>query len=302
MLRPKPPLALLLVALALPAVAATDTSPLSVIDDTGHLVRLAQPARRIISLAPHTTELLFAAGAGPYLVGVSHYSDYPAAAKNIRSIGSIRAADLETIITLKPDLVVAWHSGNSTSQVARLRQLNIPVFESQPNNFEMIATSMKRLAALTGTEIVGEKSASDFRARWHALEQQYRNRSSVSVFYQIWSQPLTTLNGNHMVSTVLRTCGGRNIFADLPQLAPSVSVEAVLAADPDAILTPSDAKDAPLKSWQRFSRMKAVAANNLFVVNADWLNRAGPRIVDATAEVCKTLDIVRTRKQQTSAP
>ena len=284
----------LLLALALP-MAATAASTISVTDDQGNTVTLTQPARRIVSLAPHTTELLFAAGAGDYLVGVSNFSDYPAAASKIRSIGRIRNADLETIITLKPDLVVAWHSGNSAAQLARLRQLNIPVFESQPNDFDMIATSIERLSRLSATETTGNKAAADFRNRWHALEQRYRNRSSVSVFYQIWSQPLTTLNGDHMVSTVLRTCGGRNIFAGLPQLAPTVSVEAVLAADPDAILTPSDAKDAPLKSWQRFSRMKAVAANNLFMVNADWLNRAGPRIVDATEEVCKTLDIVRTR-------
>lgn len=297
---PAPALTLLL-ALALPPVAIA-AGPLSVTDDQGNTVTLTRPARRIVSLAPHTTELLFAAGAGPYLVGVSNFSDYPAAAGNIRSIGRIRNADLETIITLKPDLVVAWHSGNSAAQVARLRELHIPVFESQPNDFEMIASSIERLARLSDTTASGAKAAADFRSRWHALEQRYHDRSSVSVFYQIWSQPLTTLNGDHMVSTVLRTCGGRNIFAGLPQLAPTVSVEAVLAADPDAILTPSDAKDAPLKSWQRFSRMKAVAANNLFVVNADWLNRAGPRIVDATEEVCKTLDLVRTRNRNTAAP
>jgi len=297
---PAPALTLLL-ALTLPAVAIA-AGTISVTDDQGNTVTLTQPARRIVSLAPHTTELLFAAGAGPYLVGVSNFSDYPAAAGNIRSIGRIRNADLESIITLKPDLVVAWHSGNSAAQVARLRELHIPVFESQPSDFEMIATSIERLARLSDTSASGAKAAADFRSRWHALEQRYRNRSSVSVFYQIWSQPLTTLNGDHMVSTVLRTCGGRNIFAGLPQLAPTVSVEAVLAADPDAILTPSDAKDTPLKSWQRFSRMKAVAANNLFVVNADWLNRAGPRIVDATEEVCKTLDLVRTRSRNTAPP
>ncbi|MBV8624454.1 MAG: ABC transporter substrate-binding protein, partial [Herbaspirillum sp.] len=127
----------------------------------------------------------------------------------------------------------------------------------------------------------------------HSLQDQYRGRPEVSVFYQIWSQPLMTLNGRHMVSSVLRLCGGRNVFAELPQLAPTVSVEAVLAADPQVILTPGDAKDQPLERWRQFPRLRAVRDGQLYSVNADWLNRAGPRILDAAAEVCGRLDQAR---------
>ena len=266
-------------------------------DDLGNDIRLERPARRIVSLSPHTTELLYAAGAGAYVIGVSNYSNYPPAAQQIASIGRIGAVDIEKILTLKPDLIVAWHSGNSAVQLQKLRSFGIPVFESQPADYATIATSLERLAALSGTDNEGNRAAADFRARWQALSRTYRDRKPVSVFYQVWGQPLMTLNGKHMVSDVLRTCGGNNIFAGLPQLAPTVSIEAVIAADPDAILAPDDVKDHPLDNWRHFGKLKAVAADTLFTVNADWLNRPGPRILDATEEVCKILDTVRTRRQ-----
>ncbi|ASU39507.1 cobalamin-binding protein [Herbaspirillum sp. meg3] len=273
---------------------------ITVKDDYGDDIHLERPARRIVSLSPHTTELLYAAGAGPYVVGVSHYSNYPPQALQVASVGRISAVDIEKILTLKPDLIVAWHSGNAAAQLQKLRSFGLPVFESQPADYATIATSLERLAALSGTENIGNKAAADFRARWQGLTRTYRDRQVVSVFYQIWGQPLMTLNGQHMVSAVLRTCGGSNIFADLPQLAPHVSLEAVIAADPDAILAPDDAKDHPLDDWRRFGKMKAVSANTLFTVNADWLNRPGPRILDATAQVCEFLDQVRTKRSKTS--
>ncbi|WP_034291843.1 cobalamin-binding protein [Herbaspirillum sp. RV1423] len=286
--------AVLAFALAWSAAAAASVA---VKDDLGNDIRLDRPARRIVSLSPHTTELLYAAGAGPYVVGVSNYSDYPQAAKQIVSVGRIGTVDVEKILTLKPDLIVAWHSGNSASQVQKLRAFGIPVFESQPADYAMIASSLERLGALSGTP-EGNKAAADFRARRQALEQRYRNRSPVSVFYQIWSQPLMTLSGKHMASAVLRTCGGNNIFASLPQLAPTVSIETVIAADPDAILAPDDAKEQPFEQWHRFGKMRAVANDNLFTVHADWMNRPGPRILDAVEQVCKMLDTVRDKPSE----
>ncbi len=278
--------------LAMAALPGTAVA-VSVQDDMGNTVTLTQPARRIVSLAPHVTELLFAAGAGQKIVGTSNFSDYPEAAKNIPSVGSFAALDLERVLTLKPDLIVAWHSGNKPSQLARLRAFNIPVYESQPGDYPTIASSLERLSALTGTEDTGKRAATDFRQRWHALQDRYAGRTPVSVFYQIWSQPLMTLNGQHMASSVLRLCGGKNIFADLPQLAPTVSVEAVIAADPQVILTPSDAKDQPLDQWKQYPRLQAVRSRHLYTINADWMNRAGLRVLDAAEEVCRRLDEAR---------
>ncbi|BEV16411.1 cobalamin-binding protein [Herbaspirillum sp. DW155] len=281
--------------LSLAALLAADAAHASITiqDDLGQRVTLAQPARRIISLAPHVTELLYAAGAGEQIVGASLHSDYPPQAARLPSLGGYNALDIERIASLKPDLIVAWHSGNKPSQLARLRSLGIPVFESQPTDFGMIASSLERLGQLAGTDATAQSAAAAFRSRWQQLAAQYRGRAPVTVFYQIWSQPLMTLNGQHMVSAVLRLCGGRNIFSDLPQLAPTVSMEAVLAADPQVILTAGDARDQPLERWKQFPRLRAVRDGQLYTVNADWLNRAGPRVLEATQEVCGKLEQAR---------
>ncbi len=279
--------------LALPLLA--QAAGISVRDDAGRTVSMPHPAQRIVSLAPHATELLFAAGAGSRVVGVVEYSDYPPAATRLPSVGSGIALDLERILQLKPDLVVAWHSGNSAAQVARLEQLGIPVFESEPRNFDTIASSLERLAHLAGTDATGERAAQAFRARLDSLRAAYRGRTPVSVFYQIWNKPLMTLNGAHLVSHALQVCGGRNVFAGLPQLTPTVSVEAVLKADPDAIVVSGRPQGADLADWRRFGMLKAVAHGNLFAVDGGLLNRAGPRVLDGVEQLCADLDQARRR-------
>ncbi|WP_038496908.1 cobalamin-binding protein [Collimonas arenae] len=270
----------------------TAAAAISVQDDAQHTITLQQPAHRIVSLAPHATELLFAAGAGSYLVGVSDYSDYPPAAQKIPSVGSSAAVDIERIVSLKPDLVVAWSSGNSASQLARLRALGIPVFESEPHKLEAIASSLLRLGRLAGTEDSGAAAAKAFNARLAQLTATYQQRPPVRVFYQIWQKPLMTLNGSHMVSSVIRLCGGENVFGQLPQLAPTVSTEAVLTANPEVIFA-ADGGDTPDTGWQRFPKLAAVADNNIFKLTSNWMSRPGPRILDGAAELCQKLDLAR---------
>ncbi len=276
--------------------AVAQAAPVAVTDDAGHLVTLAGPARRIVSLAPHVTELLFAAGAGARLVGVSDYSDFPAAAKAIGSVGGAAALDIERIVQLKPDLVVAWGSGNSASQLARLRGLGMAVFDSEPRTFAAIASSLERLATLAGSETIGHAAADNFRSRLQTLANTYQQRAPVRVFYQIWREPLMTLNGKSMVTAAIRLCGGSNIFAQLPQLAPVVGTEAVLEANPEVILTGGDDEALALAGWRRFASMLAVQRNNLFVINADWLARSGPRLLDGTELLCRQLDSARRKR------
>lgn len=262
-----------------------------VTDDAGQRVTLAAPAQRIISLAPHATELLYAAGAGAALVGVSQYSDYPPAARQVSSIGAASALDLEKIITLKPDLVVAWKSGSSAAQIATLRQLNIPVFESEPRDFATIASSLERLARLSGTEKMGDAAAANFRTRLATLRATYQQRRVLRVFYQVWRKPLMAVNGAHLVSATLRLCGGQNIFEQLPQLAPGISREAVLARNPEVIIASGAADE--LADWQRFPQLAAVAQHHLYLLNADLLARPGPRIADGAQQLCEQLDQAR---------
>lgn len=276
--------------------AVAGAQGITVRDDAQHKVVLAQPAHRIVSLAPHATELLFAAGAGAYVIGVSDYSDYPPAAKQILSVGSSSALDIERIVALKPDLVVAWSSGNSASQIASLRAIGIPVFESEPRQLDAVASSLLRLSQLAGTEDSGMAAAAAFKARLAQLEATYSQRPTVRVFYQIWKKPLMTLNDSHMVTSVIRLCGGENVFGKLPQLAPTVSTEAVLQANPEVIFA-ADGGSSPGTSWQRFPQLAAVAGNNLFALTPNWMSRPGPRILDGAAELCEKLDLARSRRR-----
>ena len=291
--------ALFAAAIVFVSASTTVSATVSVVDDSGNTVTLAAPAQRIVSLAPHATELLFAAGAGKQVVGVSEYSDFPAAAKQLPSVGGSGQLDIERILSLKPDLIVAWSSGNNRRQLARLRKLGLTVFESEPRNFEAIADSIERLGALVGRD-EGQLQAQQFRQQVQTLEQHYAGRSSVTVFYQIWSAPLMTLNDAHIVSQAIKLCGGVNVFGQLKPLVPTISREAVLTANPDVIIV-SDEKVNGLERWRSFKRMQAVASGNLMTIDGGMMNRAGPRVIEATRTLCQQIDDVRKRNTKNAS-
>ncbi|MBN4667751.1 cobalamin-binding protein [Pandoraea nosoerga] len=296
-----------LFTLAAAAIAPGAQAAIAVTDDTGATVTLAAPAQRIVSLAPHATELLFAAGAGDRVVGAVAYSDYPEAARRIPRVGDNSALDLERILALKPDLLVVWMHGNSHRQVEALRQLKLPVFYSEPKHLTDLPDAIERIGTLAGTPAKAHASADAFRARYEALRRQYASRAPVTVFYQVWTQPLMTLNGTHMVSDVIRLCGGVNVFADEAPLVPRVSVEAVLAKRPEAMFTAtpgatqSDKPLATLDTWRKWPQLPAVAHNNLFGIDGDLINRPGPRILDGARVMCEDLDVARSRRTPAAA-
>ncbi|MFP6559902.1 cobalamin-binding protein [Paraburkholderia sp. B3] len=281
--------------------APTAHATVSAVDDAGNTVTLAAPAQRVISLSPHITELIYAAGGGDKLVGTVSYSDYPPAAQHVPRVGDNRALDLERIVALKPDLIVVWRHGNAQQQLDRLRELHIPLFFSEPHHLDDVATSLTRLGVLLDTSSVAQRAASAYRHDIAQLRERYAGRTPVSVFFQVWDQPLMTLNGEHMISDVIALCGGRNVFAALQPLVPTVSTEAVLAANPDAIVTSSQGATAPdkplpgLDRWRAWPSLTAVAHDNLFAIDGDLLTRPAPRIAQGAAELCKDLDLARTR-------
>jgi iron complex transport system substrate-binding protein len=267
-------------------------------DDSGAVLRLERPARRIVSLAPHVTELLFAAGAGERLVGVVQFSNFPEAARAVPEVGSFSALDLEAIAALRPDVVVAWHSGNRGEQLDRLRALGIPVYLTEPRRLEDVAASLRALGRLAGSEAAAEAAARAFEARRADLARRYAARPPVRTFYQIWDRPLMTVNGQHLISDALRLCGGENVFADLPQLAPTLSVEGVLAANPEAVVASGMGEARPdwLDAWRHWPRLTAAARGNLFFVPPDLIQRHTPRILDGAEQLCRALDEARTRR------
>lgn len=278
--------------------ASAAGADISVIDDSGRRITLPAPAKRIVSLAPHVTELLFAAGAGTKIVGASSASDYPQEASRLPSTGNSTRLDLERIIILKPDLIVAWTSGNHPGQIAQLRKRGYVVFESEPKNFEDIASTLEKLSKLAAST-QGLDAAARIRDSIASLRHQYEGREPVTVFYQIWPSPLMTLNDQHLVSQALRLCGATNIFGKLPQLAPTISREAVLKANPDAILM-SDESGSNISDWRKISSLKAVREAQVIRVDGHLLNRAGPRMPDAIATLCKQIDGVRNHRHQPS--
>jgi len=281
----------LLWAGAITAAGAT----VSVIDDSGATVTLARPAERIVSLAPHLTELLFAVDAGAVIVGTTEFADFPAAAQSIPRVARAHSVDLERLAALKPDLVVLWGSGFPAATAEAIRRLGVPLFISEPRSLDDIATSLERLATLSGRD--GRGVAAEYRGKIESLRLRYSDRAPLRVFYQIWASPLMTLNGRHLVSEAIVLCGGRNVFADLAPLAPQISVEAVVTANPELIVTaePNAQPSGALDSWKRFSTLSAVERKQIVTLDANRINRHGPRLADEVGQLCEAIDRARRR-------
>ncbi|MCA1858407.1 cobalamin-binding protein [Massilia oculi] len=275
------------------AVATPLAGAVTVRDDGGNTVTLDKPAARVISMSPHVTELLFAAGGGSRVVGAVNYSDYPEAAKSIPRIGSNREIDLERVISMKPDLIVAWMHNNSERQIEMVRKLGVPVFLSDPQTLEGIPENVARLGQLMGTEAVANTAAAKLRGRLAGLRTRYADRPVVRTFYQVWDKPLYTLSGKHIITDALRLCGGENIFEKLSVTAPIVSVESVLQADPEAVFGTAEKNYGGVNLWKPYTTLTATRRDNLFTVDGDLLNRAGPRMIAGTAVLCEKLELAR---------
>ncbi|WVH08945.1 MAG: Vitamin B12 ABC transporter, B12-binding component BtuF [Fluviibacter phosphoraccumulans EoVTN8] len=277
--------------------------PVSVKDDLGNIVTLNAPASRIVTLAPSVVEVSYAAGAGDKIVATVEYSDYPASALKIPRVGGHSKINLEAVVAAKPDLVIAWESGNSPTAIDKLRQLGIPVFMSQPHKMTDIPGEIELIGVLAGTSPTAKKAADDFRKRYQTIANKYRDRSPVTVFYQVWQNPLITIGGQQIMSDAITLCRGENIFGSLKLLAPRVSFEAVIAANPEAIVTSGMADQNPemLDAWKKWPNLTATQRNNFFFVQSDLMNRSGPRILDGTKILCEALQTARDHRPKREA-
>jgi iron complex transport system substrate-binding protein len=268
-------------------------------DDRGSTVRLAAPAQRIVALAPHLAEIVFAVGAGDKLVGVVRFSDYPPAAQRLPLVGDAARIDLERIAQLDPDLVLAWRSGNSPRDVMRLEQLGLRVFVTEPAQLADIPQLMRRVGELAGHVRQAEHEVDKFINKINNLRKSHEGSSAVRVFYEIWHRPLLTVNGAHLISDVIALCGGQNVFAHAPALTPEVSLEAVLAARPSVILGGSSAggENEFTKRWGAVAvpQLRSMPA---FYLAPDLIQRQTPRIAEGAAIVCGHLDRVRKARRK----
>jgi iron complex transport system substrate-binding protein len=243
------------------------------------------PAQRIISLAPHLAELVYLAGAGDRLVATVAYSDFPAAAAKLPRIGDAFRFDLEQLVALEPDLVLAWDSGNPDAALATMDRLDLPVWRTEVRDIPAMALLLEELGKATG--LPTSSVAAEVRARWQALKARNAGQRPLRYFYQVAERPLYTINGQHLISQGLAACGGVNIFASLPTLAPQIGQEAVIEADPELMLAGSLAPDHdPLAGWRNWPRLTAVRRDALIQLPADLINRPTPRMLDALENAC----------------
>ncbi len=282
-------------AVALSCMAALCSAQTTILDDAGVRVTVHAPVRRIISLAPHVTELLYAAGAGPYVVATVEYSDFPEPARTLPRIGNSSALDIERIVSLRPDLVVGWQSGNPAAIAEKLRALGLNVFMSEPETLDTIPENIEKLGWLAGTENIAQLVAGEYREQLKKLRTFYRSRSRLRVFYQISYEPIYTINERHMISQVLALCGGDNVFTGLIPIAPLVSVEAVLKANPQVIIGAHYEQDAPpwRAQWHQWRGMDAARYGNIFYLHPDIIARQTPRILAGVESICNFLDQAR---------
>ena len=270
----------------------TAQASVSVTDDAGHVVTLQAPARRIVSLAPNITDALFAAGAGDHIVGTSRFSDHPEAAKAIPVVGDATMLDLERIVSLKPDIIMVWKSGTSTAQIEKLSHLGIPLFYVETTRLSGIAPTVRRLGALTGTSETANRNATRLDAALGSLRATYAGRRRLSVFFQIWDKPLMTIGHTQIIDDAINLCGASNIFADLPQAAPTITREAVFSRNPDVIITTGDDKDS-LANWKKSPSLNAARNGQVFAIDAPTLSLPSPSILEGVEALCRRLDKAR---------
>jgi iron complex transport system substrate-binding protein len=285
--------------LAAGAAVASGAAPAStartVTDDSARAVQVRAAPLRIVSLSPGGTEMLFAAGAGPEVVATVEYSDVPPEAKRVVRIGDAVSIDLERLVRIHPDVVVAWPAGGNPAQREKIARLDIPVYEQETKRLADLAPSIRRLGVLAGTASQAEAAARTIEARLESLRRTYAGAEDAarqpSVLLEVWNRPIYTVGGQHLMTDALELCGARNVFADLPEAGPVVDIEAVIARDPDIIIAagPPGESAAWLTDWKRFTTLRAVHARRLVAFEDQGLSRLGPSVLDATEALCRAI-------------
>jgi len=292
-------LALLFICTCLPGLLSaqglTAGAPaLSVVDDTGVVVTLQHPAQRIVSLAPSMTELLFSLGAGDRILGVMDYSDYPPRALQIPIVGRFDMLDMEQIVALQPDLVVAWLTGNPPNAIQRLKDLGIAVYTAEPDSMLSISGHLLRLGELTGQSTQAAMLSQQLLTQLESIRATRNATTPVRVFYQVWHSPIISVGGIELINDMITRCGGSNIFAELP-VGPRVNLEDVLLRDPEVIIASGSDRESPawLNDWLRWPEMTAVRDQHLYAIEPDLVQRHSLRALQGLQQMCGFIDRAR---------
>lgn len=258
--------------------------------------------QRIIALAPHVVEMLFDIGVGDRIVATTEHSDFPLVANDIPRVGNYARLKIETILAYQPDLIIAWRTGNPSDDLERLQQLGLEVVYSDPVNLTDIAKEMRRFGKLTGSQELAEQKAAAFSAQLQQLKAQYQNKTAISVFYELWSKPLTTVAKNAWPQQHLNVCGASNPFTDLINDYPQINIEQIIIANPELIIQPMSAGEPNVDAidWQQFKQVSAAKHKQLLTPNSDILHRMSYRLLTELTQLCIDIDSSREYYQQLS--
>ena len=272
-------------------------------DDTASTVEhvVTGPAQRVVTFAPHLAEMMHAVGAEQQLVGVSAWSDYPPSVRNLPEVGDAFTVDQEQLRLLEPDLLLIWESGMPTNTVDELRQSGYRVEVIRTRGIADVASAMTRIGELTGRQDHAAEAVARYQREIADLRTTYADAAPITVFFQVSARPLYTVNAEHFISEVIAVCGGRNVFADLDDLAPSVAVEAIIERDPEVMLAGTDAGDDAFAVWSRWPELAANRLGNHFLIPDELIGRATPRLAAAGRAVCLALDLARDHRDAASA-
>ncbi|MBO1270923.1 MULTISPECIES: cobalamin-binding protein [Shewanella] len=253
----------------------------------------ADVAKRIVALSPHTVELLYAIGAGEEIIATTDFANYPDAAKQIPRIGGNYGVQLDKLLALSPDLVVVWGDGNQAQDIARIRQLGLPLYISAPHTLQDVTKDLLQLGKLTGHEAKAAQVAATYQRQLQAIQQHNASKTPVKVFYQLWSNPLMTVANGSWMQQLLQVCRGDNVFADAATAYPQVSLEAVLMRQPQVIIKTAETGNPQSLNWQQWPEIPAVKNQQIYTIDADLLQRPTPRLVQGLTQLCQVLDRAR---------
>jgi len=280
----------LLLSLGILVLPQTVAAEINLLNADGSITTLAKPAESVITLSPNLAELVFAAGGSSKLKAVVEWSDYPEAVKKIPRIGNAFRVDMEQLLTLKPDLVIAWDSGNPADILNKIESLGIPVWRTGVSTPAQIADLLENIGEALATTQTANIAAADYRRELKNLQKKYQQSPSFRYFIQLYAQPLYTVNGEHLISSALALCQGENVFSKLTILAPTISHEAVLSAAPEVIFytqadKPGNTHNNSVEIW---SHWLGNSPDPHFIrLNPDWITRPGPRLLAGIRQACQ---------------
>ncbi|MBH0069646.1 cobalamin-binding protein [Pseudoalteromonas sp. NZS100] len=267
------------------------------------LAELANDSKklRIIALAPHIVENLFAIGAGDNIVGTVDYADYPSEAQSIERIGGYYGISLEKVLALKPDLVIAWKSGNQSEDLAQIERLGIKVYLSNPVTIAGVADELLTFGEFTGNIEQSQQAANAFTQKLNAIIKSQQDKKNITGFYQLWAEPMMTVSKNTWISQLIETCHVSNVFAQSITDYPQISIENVIVTKPQVIIIPDEKSKTPqpVVNWQKWPEVPAVKNDQFISVNADLLHRFTPRMLDGLADMCDKIDASRKQIKST---